>query len=301
MGAMLAQHQEDGKIEHAIYYLSKKFVDYETRYTPLEKVCTALIWATRRLRHCMIAHQVFQISRMDLIKYIFKKFTLTGRLARLLLLSEFDIKHVTQKSIKGGAIIDHLSAHPTLETRPLENVFLDEDIVQLEPEEVDTIWKLLFDGAANYKGCGAGILLITPDGTHMPWAFNLDFECSTNMAEYEACAIGLEAAISIGLKRLEVYGDYSLVICQMQGKWKIKDEKLIACQEQVKILSRKFEEITFSYLPRDSNPFADALVTLASMVEMESKTEVHPFSIKLRHQLAYINHIHALTVDGRPW
>ena len=36
MGCMLAQESED-RVEKAIYYLSKKMLDYETRYTPLEK------------------------------------------------------------------------------------------------------------------------------------------------------------------------------------------------------------------------------------------------------------------------
>ncbi|XP_043710301.1 protein NYNRIN-like [Telopea speciosissima] len=99
------------------------------------------------------------------------------------------------------------------------------------------------------------------------------------MAEYEAYAIGLEAALSIGLKRTDVFGDSSLVICQMQGKWKTKDEKLIPYQEHVEVLSKEFKEITFSYLPRDNNQFADALATLESMVEMESGTkELHTLS-----------------------
>ena len=42
MGAMLAQEVE-GK-ENAIYYLSKKMLDYEVRYTPLERLCLALVW-----------------------------------------------------------------------------------------------------------------------------------------------------------------------------------------------------------------------------------------------------------------
>ena len=50
MGCVLGQHDESGRKEHAIYYLSKKFTDYETRYSQLEKTCSALAWATRRLR-----------------------------------------------------------------------------------------------------------------------------------------------------------------------------------------------------------------------------------------------------------
>ena len=44
VGSMLAQEGDD-KNERAIYYLSKRFHDYETRYTPIEKSYFALVWA----------------------------------------------------------------------------------------------------------------------------------------------------------------------------------------------------------------------------------------------------------------
>ena len=50
MGCVLGQHDESGRKEHAIYYLSKKFTDCETRYLLLEKTCCALAWADHRLR-----------------------------------------------------------------------------------------------------------------------------------------------------------------------------------------------------------------------------------------------------------
>ena len=42
MGCMLAQESED-KVERAIYYLSKKMLEYDTRYTPVEKACLFLV------------------------------------------------------------------------------------------------------------------------------------------------------------------------------------------------------------------------------------------------------------------
>ena len=46
MGCVLGQHDETGCKEQAIYYLSKKFTDYESRYSSLEKMCCALAWVT---------------------------------------------------------------------------------------------------------------------------------------------------------------------------------------------------------------------------------------------------------------
>lgn len=51
---MLTQ-ENDAKIEQAIYYISKKMMEYETRYTSLEKTCWALVWATKKLRHYLLA------------------------------------------------------------------------------------------------------------------------------------------------------------------------------------------------------------------------------------------------------
>ena len=41
----MGQHDETERKEQAIYYLSKKFTDYELKYSSLEKMCYALAWA----------------------------------------------------------------------------------------------------------------------------------------------------------------------------------------------------------------------------------------------------------------
>ena len=98
MGCVLGKHDESGRKEHAIYYLSKKFTDCETRYSLLEKTCYALEWAARRLRRYMLTHTTLKISKMDPIKYIFEKPAMSGRIARWqMILTEYDIQYTTQK------------------------------------------------------------------------------------------------------------------------------------------------------------------------------------------------------------
>jgi hypothetical protein len=100
MGCMLAQ-EGDGGAEKAVYYISKKMIGCEERYTALEKTCWGLVWASKKLRHYMLAYSVVLISRMDPLKYLFEKPALTGKLARwLLLLAEFDIRYVTSEVCK---------------------------------------------------------------------------------------------------------------------------------------------------------------------------------------------------------
>ncbi|KAE8657736.1 PCF11P-similar protein 4 [Hibiscus syriacus] len=95
MGCVLGQYDQTEKRERAIYYLSKKFTECEARYSPIEKLCCALLWATRRLRQYMLYHATWLISKLDPLKYLMGVPALSGRLARWkILLSEFDIQYL---------------------------------------------------------------------------------------------------------------------------------------------------------------------------------------------------------------
>lgn len=56
LGAVLAQHDDTRQKERAIDYLSQSLLDYETRYTQIEKHCLAVVWATQKLRHLTTLH-----------------------------------------------------------------------------------------------------------------------------------------------------------------------------------------------------------------------------------------------------
>ena len=73
MGCVLGQHDETEKKEHAIYYLSKKFTEYESKYPLVEKMCCALAWTVQRLRQYLLYHTTWLIFKLDPIKYIFEK------------------------------------------------------------------------------------------------------------------------------------------------------------------------------------------------------------------------------------
>ncbi|XP_043697293.1 uncharacterized protein LOC122648098 [Telopea speciosissima] len=107
--------------------------------------------------------------------------------------------------------------------------------------------------------------------------------------------------MALGIKKLKVYGDSSIVICQTQGRWKTKDEKLKPYQEHLEGMIKNFEEITFEYLPRVNNRFADALATLASMVECSSNTQIQPFLVDKRCEPAYEESVNVLIADGKVW
>ena len=136
---------------------------------------------------------------------------------------------------------------------------------------------MYFDGAANQSGFGIGILLISPQGDHIPRSVQLVFSghhsLMNNMVEYEACITGLETALDLGIRQLEIHGDSNLVIRQTQGIWRTRDEKLKPYHAYLDLLVARFEELRYIHLPREENQFADALATLASVVEIPAGSD----------------------------
>ena len=86
---------------------------------------------------------------------------------------------------------------------------------------------MVFDGASNALGNKIGVVIISPTGFHTPFTAKLCVYCTNNMAEYEACIMGLRAAIDLRIKFLSVYGDSALVISQVKRDWDTKHLNLI--------------------------------------------------------------------------
>ena len=96
----MAQQNDEGK-KNSLYYLSRTLNGAELNYSPIKKICLALMFAMKKLRHYLQAHSVRLISRTDPIKYLMSKSMLSGRMAKwALLLQEFDITYVAQKLLR---------------------------------------------------------------------------------------------------------------------------------------------------------------------------------------------------------
>lgn len=91
LGILLAQEDNDNK-ERAIYYLSHTLISYEKNYNIIEKAFLAIVFASQKLRHYMLAHTTWLVAKMDPLKYLLSNASLIGRLAKwVMILSEFDI------------------------------------------------------------------------------------------------------------------------------------------------------------------------------------------------------------------
>ncbi|XP_030439587.2 uncharacterized protein LOC115661453 [Syzygium oleosum] len=297
LGALLAQKRPSDDKECVIYYLSKKFTSSEINYPGVEKTCVALVWVLHCLCQYTLHHWILLVTENDPIKYLLEKPALVGKLAKWqVLVSEFDVHSMTQKSIKGRAIADMLA----------ENVERSEDHDQSDPieERVSEIvgdkWTMYFDGAVNLVGSGTGAVLISLTGQHHPVAAKLVFPYTNNISEYEACILGLQLAVDMKVRKLQVYGDSALIILQTEGQWRTGDSKLIPYHEFLEELIKEFEEISFKYLPRSQNQFADALATLSSMLQVMEGLDIEPLKIEILTCPAYCSAI-ADEPDEKPW
>ena len=76
--------------------------------------------------------------------------------------------------------------------------------------------------------------MITPEGSQIPLAIELNFEATNNMIEYDACIAGMEVLRELGIKEAKVFGDSTLVIAQTQKLWKVKEEHLKPYQQYLR-------------------------------------------------------------------
>jgi ribonuclease HI len=125
-------------------------------------------------------------------------------------------------------------------------------------------WTMYFDGSLKLDGGGAGVLFISPKGEQLKYVLQILWEVSNNEAEYEVLLHGLCLAISLGIKRLLVYGNSLLVIQQVNKEWDCNKETMDAYVQEVRKLENKFSELEVHHVIREHNIGADILSKLGS-------------------------------------
>jgi ribonuclease HI len=132
------------------------------------------------------------------------------------------------------------------------------------PTESLEHWVMYFDGSLKLEGTGAAVLLISPMVEQLKYVLQIFWKVSNNEAEYEALLHGLRLAASLGIKRLQVYGDSAVVINQVNKSWDRNKENMDAYYLEVRKLENKFYGLEFHHVVRDNNVAADILSKLGS-------------------------------------
>jgi ribonuclease H / adenosylcobalamin/alpha-ribazole phosphatase len=86
---------------------------------------------------------------------------------------------------------------------------------------------------------------------------------TNNVAEYRGLIAGLEKALELGVTDLEVVSDSELVVKQMQGDYKVKNEILRELNDRATDLARRLERVAYTAVRRAHNELADRLVNEA--------------------------------------
>ena len=86
---------------------------------------------------------------------------------------------------------------------------------------------------------------------------------TNNVAEYRGLIAGLESAVQRGVDELEVVSDSELLVKQMRGEYKVKNETLRTLQSEAAELAAGLERVTYTAVRRVHNELADRLVNEA--------------------------------------
>ncbi|KAJ9560566.1 hypothetical protein OSB04_005726, partial [Centaurea solstitialis] len=248
--------REEDQRQQPIYYVSKSFLDAETRYTSMEKLLLGLMTAAKKLRHYFESHHIIVVTNYPL-KTVLRKSELTGRLAKWsIYLSGFDIEFKPKTAIKSQVLADFVAEFsPGLEPTTCDEVVMISD---------NQPWILYVDGSSNVRGCGLGIVLKSSQGGNIVYSVRCEFKATNNEAEYEALIAGLDIALRLGAKQLHVRSDSLLVVNQVNGDFQAKDSKMMSYLKAVKDRIARFEQFLIEQIPRDLNMQADALANLGS-------------------------------------
>ncbi len=83
---------------------------------------------------------------------------------------------------------------------------------------------------------------------------------TNNVAEYKALLAALEKAERLGTKKVNCFLDSELVVKQLNGQYRIKEEKMRQLFGQISKITKNFQGVTFHHVPRSQNKRADELV-----------------------------------------
>jgi ribonuclease HI len=121
------------------------------------------------------------------------------------------------------------------------------------------------DGGARGNPGPAAIAAVvtTPEGETVEREGRPIGRATNNVAEYRALLLGIERARALGASEVDLVGDSELVVRQVKGEYRVKDETLRELHEEVRDALAGFERWSIRHVRREQNAEADRLVNEA--------------------------------------
>ncbi|XP_065638742.1 uncharacterized protein LOC111990373 [Quercus suber] len=255
----------DNSVQWPVYYVRKSLHEAEVCYLPLEKAILAVVHATRKLPHYFQAYAVVVLTQYPL-KAVLQSANYTGWIAKWgTILGAFDIKYMPRTSIKGQVLADLVAEFAEgPEEMEVGQRGMDEKSVGLISAQPASPWKVYVDGAANLRGSGVGLVLISLEEVIIEKSLRLGFSATNNEAEYEAVLMGMTMVKKLGGKVVEMFSDSGLIVGQIRGELEARDPRMQGYLSQVRRMQADFQLFELSHVPRSGNAHADSLATLAT-------------------------------------
>jgi ribonuclease HI len=125
--------------------------------------------------------------------------------------------------------------------------------------------RLFTDGGArgNPGPAAYGFVLEAEDGTVLAAEGRAIGVATNNVAEYSALIAGLRRAVELAVPEVEVVSDSELLVKQMTGEYRVKNEALRELSLEAARLARGVGRVSFRAVRREHNELADRLVNEA--------------------------------------
>ncbi|CAL8993981.1 unnamed protein product [Prunus brigantina] len=269
--------REELGAQHPVFYTSKALLDAETRYPKMEKLIFSLVVSVRKLRPYYQAQRIIVITEFPLRSILHSPDASQRLMKWAIELSQYDLLYRPKTAIKAQALADFVVEFtPTAKEEKMVTKSKEkaDDTSPTDSNLPNDMWQLHVDGASNHKGVGAGVVIITPDGTLLEQAITLSFSASNNEAEYEALLAGLRLAKELSIKRLAIYSDSQLITNQASGEYMAKHPRMVQYLDKVQGLLKEFPTFTIQQVPRAENTHADALASLGSALDTQFRRSI---------------------------
>ncbi len=179
-----------------------------------------------------------------------------------------DLIKILRMFAQGLNIQEIVQKFPTFDADKIANL-LDEAIQGLEKEKVyyhaSPTFTVYIDGACRGNpGPGSvGVVMVNEKGETVEQIKEAIGVCTNNVAEYTALLRALDKARKMKVDTLLVKSDSQLLVKQLEGTFKVKDEKIKVLYDQAQELLKDFKAVEFLHIPRVENKLADELANKA--------------------------------------
>ena len=113
---------------------------------------------------------------------------------------------------------------------------MDEKSVGMISLQEPSFWKVYVDDAANQRGSGVGLVVVSLENIIIEKSLRLGFSTTNNKAEYEALLEGMAMIQKMGRKTVEVFLNLKLVVGQVKGELEVRDVRMQEYLNQVRYL-----------------------------------------------------------------